>query len=228
MSAPLLNVLVTMTLCYAAWGFFFGYLRPRGVDYVQRPLWTTIYFTMVGSGIAALFWGHLIPLFDSGAALPLSTLGIFLLAQTIWYLYANSLIPESKEYLKRNPNRDYLSLNWRRLAPKSADILTQQIFIVLLILFLKDTGLSTLQILPVFGVLFAILHIPLMVLEWGHWPAWVFGGAVISFSAVFPLLILHVEYGFIYNLIIHWLFYTGVASAFWIRHALRVRNGKKG
>jgi hypothetical protein len=224
MPAPLLNIIVTMALCYAAWGFFFAYLRPRGLDYARRPLWTTAYFAVIGIGFAALFWDRLITVVSSDPTLPLAVLGVFLALQTLWYIYFPTFTPEPTEYLKKYPDRDYLSLNWRRLAPKSADIFTQQVFIVLLVLFLKDAGLSTLQILPVFGALFAILHIPLMVLEWGRWPAWVFGGAVVSFSVIFPLLILHVEYGFIYNLIIHWLFYTGTASIFWIQHALHINS----
>ena len=84
---------------------------------------------------------------------------------------------------------------------------------------LNNLGLSILQTTIWFGVLFALIHIAPITREWGKWPAWAFSGAVIIFSAIFPVVILTVHYGFVYTFIIHWLFYTGTAICFWLLRA---------
>ncbi len=219
MTTPFLNIAVTFALCYAAWGIFFVFLHPRGVNYTSRFLFTTGYFIGATALLALLFWSYLAEVLKAPQLLPLAGLALFMLAQLWWCKNAPHYIQESKTYLEQYPNRDYLSLNWRRLISKSADIANQQVFIILFVLFLNNLGLELYQLIIAFGILFALLHIPLFILEWGKWPMWLFGGAVVVFSLVFPPLILYVPYGFIYNIIIHWLFYTATATSFWFWYA---------
>lgn len=126
-------------------------------------------------------------------------------------------MPEPVAYLATYPNRYYVATDLRRLLSKSVEIAAQQVFILILVFSLRDLGLSLPQIIASFGVLFALLHIPLIATEWGSWPAWVFAGAVVVFSLAFPPILLLVPSGFVYTYIIHWLFYMGIAAAFQAR-----------
>lgn len=214
----LIHIGTTMALCYAAWGIFFVFLHSRGVDYVRHYWWTTGYFLSFAIGMSLLFWGYISNIIQNVAPTPLITFGVFMLSQLVLYVYVPKYIHEPAAYLQQHKNRDYLKINWRRLISKSADIVAQQVFIILLVLFLQEAGLTLPQTIAAFGVLFMLLHIPLLVNEWLRWPMWLFGGIVLAFSAIFPVLILTLNYGFVYNIILHWLFYTATAIIFWTQY----------
>ncbi len=208
-----------MLLCYAAWGVFFFFLHSKGVNYTRHFLWTTTYFAMVGSVTALIFWRYTVQALQNFTLTPLFVLAAFMLVQAILYTALPRYLPEPKGYFEQYPTRYYLRLEPKRLVSKSADILTQQVFIVLLVSFLRDAGFSLVGTIVAFTILFGILHIPLISSEWGAWPAWLFAGAVVSFGGIFPILIITVRYGFVYNILIHWSFYTVTAIFFWIRYS---------
>lgn len=215
------NIIVCMLMWSAAWGFFFLFMYRRGVDYVRRPFLTAGYFLLVASVAALIFWDHITRALKDFSATPLTALGVFMFVQILFYVYMSLFFQVPQEYFEKHPNREYLRIDAKRLVSKSMDILAQQVFIILLVMFLKDAGLSLIQIIFAFTFLFAFLHIPLIVSERGAWPSWVFGGAVLVFSVIFPILILNFKYGFVYTYMIHWLFYTVVAAVFWSRHTER-------
>lgn len=219
MTSLIFNIMVTLVLCYVAWGFFYIFLHRRGITYTEYFWWTTGYFITVGGVLSLLFWEFIIRILQNFAITPILVFGAFMLFQILLYIYIPKQVRGPKEYFLSYPDRYYLKIDWRRLISKSADIFAQQICIVLLVLFLHDIGLPFSQIVFWFGVLFMLLHVPLIMSERGQWPSWVFCAIVLVFSVVFPLLILYVPYGFIYNMILHWLFYTIMAVTFWTTHA---------
>lgn len=221
MYAQLLNIVLVMTLCYGAWGFFHMFLYRRGIDYTHRFVWTTTYFAVAGVLMTVLFWQTLAPFVMRPVLGVLVILAVFIVAQTVFTVLFPRYVREPVEYLRRHPNRYYLTIGWRRLIAKSADIAAQQVFIVLFLAFLRDAGLAGWQLLGAFFILFALLHVPLIVSERGRWPSWLFAGAVVVFSVTFPPLILTVDYGFVYTYMLHWLFYSATSVIFWLRAAGR-------
>jgi len=213
-----------MIMCNAAFGIFFIFLHRSGVNYIDHFLWTASYFLFIAIITSLLFWSYIVTALHGFTATPFIVLWIFMLAQVILYIHLPRYLREPKEYFEKYPDRYYLKIDWKRLISKSMDIVAQQVFIVLLVTFLKDAGLSLPEIIFSFTFLFALLHIPLIASEWGAWPSWLFGGIVIVFSIIFPILILKVQYGFIYNIIIHWLFYTVTAVIFWIWSAKQTNS----
>lgn len=204
-----------------AWGIFFFLLRSRGIDYGRHALWTAGYFLSVAIITSAVFWRYILKAAQGFTPTPFVILAIFMAVQFILYVLIPKYFPEPKGYFEKYPNREYLKMDRWRLVSKSMDLLAQQVFIVLLVTFLYESGLSFYQILIAFGILFGFLHIPLIVSERSAWPAWVFGGIVVVFSIIFPTLILKVHYGFVYNYMIHWAFYTVTAISFCVWSAKR-------
>lgn len=168
--------------------------------------------------MGAIFWQYLAPIVFDVELAPLIVLAVFTVVQLVFFIYVPWRLREPEEYLKAYPDRYYLKVDWRRLISKSADIAAQQVFIILLVIFLRDAGLSLFQMTVSFLFLFALLHVPLIVDEWGRWPSWLFAGAVVAFGISFPPLVLYVPYGFVYTYIIHWSFYILTALVFWIRY----------
>ena len=216
MLAPWENILLCMALWFVAWTFFFFGLFRRGIGYVNHFLWTTGYFLSVAAITAIVFSNYVRQVVQGFVVEPFIVLVVVIILTVLIYLYAPQYIKKPERYLRDYPDYEYLVINWRRLIPKFADILAQQLFIVLLILFLQQTGLPLYGIILAFFGLFGLLHIPLIARGWGTWSAWVFGAAVISFSILFPVIILNIHYGFVYTYIIHWLFYLITAIGFWV------------
>lgn len=156
--------------------------------------------------------------------MPFVMLGLFIFAQVLLHVFFPRFVRKPKEYFARYPDRYYLKIDLRRLVSKSMDIMAQQVFIVVLVLLLYEAGLSFYKLLVVFGILFALLHVPLIASERGAWPSWLFAGIVVLFSVIFPTLILTVPYGFIYTYMIHWSFYMSIAVIFWIAYAERMKK----
>jgi hypothetical protein len=211
-----LNLGITMALCFTAWGLFYaGLYRKLGIDYTRRFLLTTGYFFTVAIIALVIFRQLLTPILTDISMPPLVTLTLFMIFQTILYVLLPRYIRKPEEYFNRYPDRYFLKIDWRRLISKSADIVAQQFIILVLVLSLHDAGIPLPQLCLLFGFLFMLLHIPLIASERGAWTSWLFATIVVVFSIIFPVLILTVSYGFIYNIVLHWLFYTVTAIVFW-------------
>lgn len=208
-------------MCFAAFGGFRFFLHANGIGYIRHFLWTAGYFMLVAIITTLAFWDYIDRALQGFSTTPFIVLGIFIAVQAPIYIYLPRYFQEPTEYFETYPERCYLKIDWRRLVSKSMDILAQQVFIVLLIMFLRDAGLSLVQTIAAFAVLFGMLHVPLIASERGAWPSWLFAGIVAVFSIIFPILIIEVQYGFVYTYAIHWLFYMMMAAAFWMRYAER-------
>ena len=221
MAGQWVNIIACMAWWTTAWGFFFFFMFRRGIDYTRRFWWTALYFLAVAVITCAIFWNYIIVAVSGFTLMPLVILAAVIAGTSILYACLPQYFIEPTAYFQLYPDREYLRISLRRLVPKSMDILAQQIFVVLIVSFLKDAGLSLFPILSAFMVLFGLVHVPLLVSEWGRWPAWLFGGIAVVFSLVFPPLILYVHYGFVYTYLMHWLFYTVSAVGFWMLNAER-------
>ena len=208
-----------MTLCFLAWGFFYAVMvRRLHTNFSSGFLITTGYYLAFAAIISILFWPDLRPVLAHAALFPIVSIMVFGVAVLAVHAVAPLFLREPIEYFERYPDRHFLQLGWRRFFAKSADIFAQQAFIVVLVMLLQRLGLPLPLIIIAFGVLFMALHIPLIVSEWGAWPAWLFASIVAVFSAIFPVLILLVPYGFLYNIELHWLFYLTTAMVFWLQY----------
>lgn len=223
MREQLLNIVACTTIWAVSWGVFFLFLYNKRISYTRNFLLTATYFLSIAIITSIVFRDYIFRVIQGFTATPVIVLGVFTLCHVVLYMYLPGHLQEPKEYFEKYPNRQYLKIDKRMLASKSADILAQQIFIVLLVVFLKDAGLTFDQVVIGFGTIFGLLHIPLIVSERGAWPSWHFAAIVILFSIIFPTLILKVQYGFVYTYIIHWLFYITTAVGFWIWHRERQR-----
>lgn len=208
------NIIIWVLLWSFSWGFFLLYLHKK-IDYTNHFVWTTLYFLTMAIVSSLIFKDHLYEVLQNFILLPF----IILVATMALGVFLHSYLPrhleEPKDYFLKYPKRQYFILNQRRLFSKSAELLFQQIFVVLLILFLRDAGLNIRQIILVFAIIFGVVHIPLIFIE-RNWPSWYFTIFSIFSAIVFPVLILKVHYGFVYSYIVHWVFYTLTAVGFWV------------
>ena len=215
------NILIWAAVWSISWGIFFFLLYKKGLDYIKHFHWTAAYFVCVAIVTFFIFRAHVARILQNFSATPLIVLGVVIFIHIILYTYLPKYLKEPKDYFEKYPKRQYLKIDRRRLLSKSMDILAQQVLVVLLVIFLKDAGLSLYQIIFAFAVIFGLVHAPLILFERGTWPSWYFTVFSILSAIIFPILILKVQYGFVYSYIVHWVFYTFTAVGFWLWYGKR-------
>ncbi len=210
------NILVWAVVWITSWGIFFWFIYKKEVDYIKHFLWTATYFLSVAIITSLIFREHIARALSNFTATPFIVLGVLILMHIVLYIYLPKYLHEPKDYFEKYPKRQYLKIDRRRLVSKSMDILAQQIFVILLVMFLHDAGLTLNQIIIAFAIIFGLVHTPLILVERGAWPSWYFTAFSILSAIIFPTLILKIQYGFVYSYIVHWIFYTFTAIGFWV------------
>ena len=210
------NLITWAVLWLASWAIFFGFVYKR-VDYIKHFAWTASYFLVTAVITIVIFKEHILEVVQNFVLIPIVVLIVIIVTHIWLYSYLLKNFKKPAEYFEKYPKRTFLQIDFRRMISKSMDLFAQQIFIVLLALFLKDAGLTLGQIIIAFALIFGAVHAPLIIFERG-WPLWFFTIFSILSAVIFPILILRVNYGFVYSYIVHWTFYTLMAIVFWILH----------
>lgn len=213
------------------WGGGWGlWLRTRDkVNYIQKFHITTIYFLFISLVIVIFFRSYYASLLTRFSPMPyVVLLGSFLLSVVIYYLF-NTFFQKPIKIFEKFPNfTQAIQMDYRYLVAKNAEILFQEVMIVLLILFLKDAGISPFYIILLFFIIFGLLHLIwfLLLLRIKKVPK-TFGIYFLVVSLVgsflFPQIILRIPYGFVYNFALHSFFYT-IFGAFFLLYYKRIED----
>jgi hypothetical protein len=132
----------------------------------------------------------------------------------IAYYFGRKFLKKPGELIKGNPNEYNLLMDYRYILPKAMEVFFQQIYIVLLTLTIFDAGFGLGEATLVFALIFGVLHIPLIKSVGKFFGGYYSVFAVLS-GVIFPILIIKVEYGFVYTFIIHLFFYILSALGLW-------------
>lgn len=198
----------------AGWGVSFGLIR-RGITYLTHPLLTSFSFLSFSVLVMILFRPRLEPVTRSIAAPSVIALLAAFFLTVVVYAVAPRLLSRPDTLIARHPEEFYLSMQYRYLAPKTFELLFQQLIIVALTLRLAATGLPLTGIVLAFLGIFALLHLPMLLLV-GTQMGMAYNLASATLAAVFPLLILRVPGGVVYSYAAHWMFYTLAALTAWM------------
>ena len=215
----LVSIFIWLAVWIGAWRVFYGPMAAHGINYIDRFPVTAGYFSVLSAAIVLIFRdtfagfaGHVTPA-------PFVVLASAVLAQIFLYRVAAGRLERPDELIRRNPREMFLTLDFRYLFSKSAELMFQQVMIVLLVwLGWRQTG-NVIGATVVFGTVFALGHLPLLALfgdQSGRF-ARMYIGAALASALVFPVLILEVDFGFVYTYIIHSLFFTLLGIWFWRR-----------
>lgn len=216
-SGLIINIALWALLWIGSWAFFFLYLQKK-VDYIKHYWLTFFYFLGTAILTIVIFREYIVRVTEEFVITPLFFLAAVYLIHVLVYYYFPKYVRPPGEYFQKYQKRTFLLLDFRRLLSKSADLFSQQVFIVLLVLFLKDAGLGMGGIIAAFAVIFGAVHLPIILLDRGAWYSWYFSIFSIASAIVFPLLILKVHYGFVYSFIVHMMFYLLTAMGFWLKY----------
>jgi len=202
------------------WGGYYFVLAKREINYIQNYIITSGYFLLASCIIVFIFQDYFIPIVRDFSLLPFTVLGaVFLLHIGIYYFFSKYFnVP--KNIIKRYPEVQLLTMDYRYIVSRSFNILFQQTLIVLLAWILVVGGLDTNGIVLMFVILFIFAHVPLIDII-GMRVGSYFILACILAAWVFPLLVVRVNYGFVYSFALHQLFYIISSTSFWIYFGIK-------
>lgn len=198
----------------ACWGASFGLIR-RGITYINHPAITSALFLSFSVPVVVIHWRRLGPLAGQFTAAPCLAFALAVILTLAVYGLIPRVLRRPAALIARHPEEFYLRMDYRYLAPKSFEVLFQQLVIVVLTLLLAERGLPLAEIVFAFLGIFGVLHLP-MLLVIGRGPGLAYSIASLTLAAAFPLLILGVHSGFLYSYVAHWFFYTVVAVIAWL------------
>lgn len=194
-------------------GYYLIFSRIDAVSYNTNPLGIFFYFSG-WAVVAILYFEYLY-----GKRFPLGrrlwwyatlSIGAFFIVRGI--LYAYSFLPILTGPVLAPYSDILLATPWYFL-PKAAEILLQQVLILIFIQELSDRFSSLKTVIMVYALLFGSMHVAYVFISGMPVPYGIIItlGAVLS-SLVFPFLIIKVRAGFVYTYTIHLLFYIFVAT----------------
>ncbi len=202
-----------------SWAVFF-YLNKRGIDYIKKFQFTILYFIFISVFLLSAFWKEYIPYINIDLK-PLPFILLFLLFTIGIFLYSfvrNNFNPPVK-LIEKNPKLFFLRLDDRYFASKSFEILFQQLLIILLIIWLDQSGFSIVFIIIFFALLFGFVGHVHLIHSRGKSFGLIFVASSMLSSVIFPVLIIYLPWGFVYSYIVHWFFYIILGLFFWRKTA---------
>ena len=218
MTEIIIKIISWLVIWFLVWMIFY-FLSNKKMNYVGKYRLTAGFFFLVSFLIIFIFHndlGYLVkPNFQF---LPFLSLILVFIFNAAAYKYVGSFFPFYKKAFELDSSLYFAKFDRKYLFSKSFEILYQQTMTVLLAVWLASSGLPFLTIIFIFALIFGLGHIPLFFYSKKSVSLFFLAASVIS-SAVFPFLILKIEWGFIYSYILHWIFYIAAGFIF-------VRNTK--
>ena len=158
---------------------------------------------------------------NSDVVLPAIIFFATLLVTVIIYASGKTTLPDVTSRLQSygSAHNEFVQLDYRYLVAKSADVLYQQVGLILAVLLLDTLLTSTLLLAFVTAGLFGVSHVLVYVSRYRN--KRVHKARVLSFSIasflggwLMPVLILLVPFGFVYSFCVHELYYPFVGAGF--------------
>ena len=202
----IIKLIIWLAIWFSVWLAFY-FLSNRKMNYVEKYRLTAGFFLLVFLAIIAVFYNDFYSLINAGFKItPFLCLVLLFIFNAIAYNYVGSVFPYYKKAFELDSTLYFAKFDRKYLFSKSFEIFYQQTMIALLCVWLSGSGLPLLYIVFIFALIFGAGHMPLFFYSKRSVGSFFLIASVIS-SFVFPLLILKVEWGFIYSYIFHWIFY---------------------
>lgn len=212
-----LSILKWLILWFSVVGVVMYVLTPLGIDYHNNYGITAAFFLM--SSIAALLHYRIKGVFTHHNRVN-QFLGAFLFTVVLvgFGLLVNKYLPISGEKTLQiiESKLVFPLFYFSTWVAKIADVLFQQVFIFIFLKIMKDKGLAEKQNITVFTIVFALLHLPL-VIPLGF-KALYFIIPSLTAGAMFSYLILYYSYGLCLSYALHMLFYLNLG--FFLRYGV--------
>jgi hypothetical protein len=220
------KIITDILLAAAIFGFawlMLNILFRKGINYVNNFVFVTAYFAVFSMVFAWVFANKLRWMAVGFPPKLLILVASVLALNFVAYYLGRKFLKKPRELIRKNPYEYNILMDYRYILPKAMEIFFQQIFIMLLTLAIFDAGFGLGEAALAFALIFGALHIPLIKSTGKFFGEYYSAFAAVS-GVIFPILIIKVEYGFVYTFAIHMLFYIVSAAGFWAYFGGKKRN----
>lgn len=207
------TILEALIIWFSVFSIYY-YFSKRQLRLADNPELTTVYFVLAAIFVYSSFKEYLPHTFFK--FVPFYLLSVFVVFFLMNYLYfiLKHHFHEPLLLIKRHPLDHWLEANKRTLFTRSAHLMFQQSIITVIIFALHHLGFDLLQITGIFVLMFGVIHLPLVFVK-GFFITMMFTLCATVGSALFPVILLSVPYGFIINYLLHMAFYAVITFFFW-------------
>jgi hypothetical protein len=208
------NFLIWIVFWFVGWGVLMIIFKKRS-DYIKNFIFVSVYYLVVSFIIIFSFRNIFGEIYNKMTIFPLVILLVFFIINFLEFFFSNRFLTKPIKFIEKFSEVTFLRMDYRYLISKSFDILFQQLLIIVLILIMYKSGMGIILITVIFSFLFGFGHVPIIKIHKTFFGYFYLAASLFS-SFLFPYLIIHFKYGFIYTYIAHWLFYTNSGIFFWI------------
>ncbi len=193
----------------------FALLRKKGISYNKNYGWTILYFLIFTTISCLYFKDILVDVTAKFTIVPLIILVFIYILTVVIYYFSHKYLKKPAKLIEKYSDQHFIKMDYKYLFSKLFDILFQQVMITVLVLWLSKEFFSMTQIIIYFILLFGIVHLIGISIAGKIFGTYYLIMSLIG-AVIFPILILNVNYGFVYNFIIHFLFYSISSLLFWL------------
>lgn len=195
-------------------GFIYVVNKRLKLSFSQNPVYTFLYFFLMTAMVAILFPHQAYLLFGRGDIIgPLTVLFVLVVVDPWVYARLKALDKLPVRLAKANPDQQFLLIDDRFLFSKTGDVIFQEVAVGTLLFILRDTGISTDTLVPLFALIFTLLHLHMFFSTKKMWAAYFSVCAAIAGFAL-PFIILTVPGGIYYATALHMLWYVESGALF--------------
>lgn len=195
-------------------GFVYVIDRRLHLSFVKNPVLTFAYFMVMTLVIVGIFYPYAAIAFNPGTSLTVVFFLFVLFVLNPWaYQHMKDAGLVAKRLSKLYPGQSFLAIDERYLLSKTGDVMFQQTALAMLALMLTALGVPFTTLVPVFAVVFAVLHLHLYLSMPFVWATYFTICATVA-GFVLPYLLLLVPGGVYYAIILHLLWYVGSGALF--------------
>ena len=218
------GIIIWLILWPTVFGFSYYLIFKKRITYIEGFQWMFFYWLAACIIAFLIFKGILMPILKDFSITPFIILLFIYASILVLYSYAKKRLKRPVKLIEKyGKHEQIIMLEPRYLISKSPSILFQQILITAFLLILKNNSFSVFQSIMIFMVLFSLFHIHITK-KTGLIVGLLYVSSSLLGAIIFPLLILSINYGFVYSYIAHLLFYGLGGIGIWIYQQKSIRS----
>jgi hypothetical protein len=186
--------------------FFVSYilLESKMLNYETKIILNTLYYWVS----IIILYAFIRNKISTYLHLDLLALGLLLVCIIMGYQSVNIInktLPIPKKILKQKNTPYFFKFTRHFIFTKLSDILFQQLMILWLIQMLISEGFTSYRLMIFFTIIFTLFHIPTIIKH--KWFSLFFIISALFGGMIVPWIIINLELGIIYSILLHWSIY---------------------
>ena len=209
-----IDILVWALLWVITFGTFY-FMTKRGVTFNKRYGLLILFFLFFSFLAVLYFKDILVNLKGKFTLVPLLIFVFIYITTIVLYRFSHQRLQRPTSFIERYPHQHIIKMDYSYLVSMPFHVLFQQIMVWIMVLWLSKQNYSLFEIIAYSMLIFGLLHVFAIIPNGKTFGTYYLIASLIG-AFIFPILILKVNYGFVYSYIVHFSFYSISSVLFWL------------